>query len=44
MVGIETVLFTGKTHTTVNRDPSAQRGGNGVVDIKLSAPGGETHG
>jgi hypothetical protein len=27
----------------VNRDASAQRGKHGVVDIKLSAPGGEDH-
>ena len=43
MAKIEKVLFTGKTHTVVNRDPSAQRGQHGVVDIKLSAPGGENH-
>lgn len=43
MPKIDKVLFTGKTHTTVNRDPSAQRGDHGVVDIKLSAPGGDDH-
>jgi osmotically inducible protein OsmC len=40
---IEQVIFSGNTHTTVNRDPAAQRGDHGVVDIKLSAPGGESH-
>jgi Ohr subfamily peroxiredoxin len=40
---IEKVIFSGKTHTTVNRDPGVQRGDHGVVDIKLSAPGGENH-
>jgi osmotically inducible protein OsmC len=43
MAKIEKVLFTGKTHTTVNRDPNAQRGEFGVVDLELSAPGGENH-
>ena len=43
MAKIEKVLFTGKTHTVVNRDPNAQRGQHSVVDIKLSAPGGENH-
>lgn len=39
---IDKVLFSGNTHTTVNRDPSVQRGEYGVVDLKLSAPGGES--
>src|SRR4051794_15379144 len=43
MAKIEKVLFTGKTHTVVNHDPSAQRGQHGVVDIKLSATGGDDH-
>jgi osmotically inducible protein OsmC len=43
MTKIEQVIFSGNTHTTVNRDPAAQRGDHGVVDIKLSAPGGESH-
>ena len=43
MAKIEKVIFSGKTHTTVNRDPGVQRGDHGVVDIKLSAPGGENH-
>ncbi len=43
MAKIDTVLFSGKTHTTVNRDPSVQRGDHGVVDIKLSAAGGDDH-
>lgn len=37
MTTIEKVIFSGKTLNTVNRDPSAQRGYHGVVDIKLSA-------
>ncbi|AXL48715.1 peroxiredoxin [Paraburkholderia caffeinilytica] len=41
MTKIEKVIFSGNTHTTVNRDPGAQRGEYGVVDIELSAPGGE---
>lgn len=43
MTKIEKVLFTGNTHTTVNHDPSAQRGDYGVFDIKLSTPGGESY-
>jgi lipoyl-dependent peroxiredoxin len=43
MTKIEKVIFTGKTHTTVNHSPDAQRGDHGVVDIKLSAVGGENH-
>ncbi|TKC85989.1 Ohr family peroxiredoxin [Trinickia terrae] len=43
MAKIENVLFSGKTHTTVNRDPSVRRGDFGVVDLKLSARGGENH-
>jgi osmotically inducible protein OsmC len=43
MARIEKVIFSGNTHTTVNRDPAAQRGDHGVVDIKLSAPGGDSH-
>lgn len=40
MTTIEKVIFSGTTHTVVNRDPSVQRGDHGVVDLKLSAPGG----
>ena len=43
MTKIEKILFTGNAHTTVNHEPSAQRGVYGVFDIKLSAPGGENH-
>jgi lipoyl-dependent peroxiredoxin len=43
MAKIETVLFSGNTHTTVNRDPSVQRGEHGAVDLKLSASNGENH-
>lgn len=43
MTRITKILFTGKAHTTVNPDPSAQRGDHGVVDIKLSGPACENH-
>jgi len=43
MTKIEHVIFSGKTHTTVNHDPAAQRGEYGVVDMKLSAAGGDSH-
>ncbi|AET92788.1 peroxiredoxin, Ohr subfamily [Burkholderia sp. YI23] len=43
MAKIEKVLFSGKTHTTINRDPALQRGEHGVVDLKLSAPGGQAY-
>lgn len=43
MTTIEKVIFSGKTHTVVNHEPGAQRGDHGVVDIKLSAPGGANH-
>ncbi|SIT41575.1 Peroxiredoxin, Ohr subfamily [Paraburkholderia ribeironis] len=42
MTTIDKVLFSGNSHTTVNRDPSVQRGEFGVVDLKLSASGGES--
>ncbi|MBB6186641.1 Ohr family peroxiredoxin [Rhodanobacter sp. MP7CTX1] len=43
MTKIEKVIFTGYTHTVLNQDPKAQKGDYGVVDIKLSAVGGESH-
>jgi lipoyl-dependent peroxiredoxin len=43
MTKIEQVIFSGNTHTTVNHDPSAQRGDHGVVDIQLSTPGGKSY-
>ena len=43
MTTIEKVIFSGKTHTTVNRDPAVQRGDHGVVDIRTSEPGGVEH-
>jgi Ohr subfamily peroxiredoxin len=43
MAKIEKVLFTGKTHTSINRDPAVQRGEHGVLDIKTSTPGGENY-
>ncbi len=42
MTKIDQVLFSGNSHGTVNRDPNAQRGEHGVLDLKLSAPGGES--
>lgn len=41
MAKIENVLFSGKTHTSVNRDPAVQRSEHGVVNLSLSTPGGE---
>lgn len=43
MTRIENVIFSGKTHTTVNHDPAVPRAEHGVVDIKLSAEGGKSH-
>jgi Ohr subfamily peroxiredoxin len=42
MEKIETILASGNTHSTVNRDPKLQRGQFGVFDLTLSAPGLET--
>lgn len=42
MTKIEQVLHSGNSHATVNRDPNAQRGEYGVLDLKLSAPGVES--
>ena len=41
MTKIEKVLFSGNTHTTVNRDPAVQRGEHGVVDLRLSTSAGD---
>jgi lipoyl-dependent peroxiredoxin len=43
MAKIEKLIFSGNTHTTVNRDPAVQRGEHGVVDLRLTAPGGQSH-
>lgn len=43
MTKIEKVIFTGKTHTVINNDPSASRGEYGIVNINLSAPGGRDY-
>jgi lipoyl-dependent peroxiredoxin len=43
MTTIDKVIFSGKTHTTVNRDAAAQRGDHSVVDLQLTAPGGVSH-
>ncbi|MEX3640363.1 osmotically inducible protein OsmC [Paraburkholderia youngii] len=42
MTKIDQVLFSGNSHATVNHDPDAQRGEHGVLDLKLSAPNGES--
>jgi lipoyl-dependent peroxiredoxin len=43
MKKIETIRYTGLTHTKINRDPALQRGEHGVVDLKLSTPGGKSY-
>jgi lipoyl-dependent peroxiredoxin len=43
MTTIDKVIYSGKTHTTVNHDPAVEPREHGVVDIKLSAPGGADH-
>jgi lipoyl-dependent peroxiredoxin len=40
MTRIDQVLFSGNSHATVNHDPDVQRGEHGVLDLKLSTPGG----
>lgn len=42
MTKIEKLLFSGNSHGTINHDPDVQRGEYGVLDLKLSAPGGES--
>ena len=42
MSKIEQVLHSGNSHATINRDPNVQRGELGVLDLKLSAPGGDS--
>ena len=42
MSKIEQVLHSGNSHATINRDPNVQRGELGVLDLKLSAPDGES--
>ena len=42
MSKIEKVLHSGNSHATVNRDPNVQRGEFGALDLKLSAPDGES--
>ena len=39
---IEKVLFSGNSHATINRDPTVERGPFGVLDLELSASGGES--
>ena len=41
MIKIDKVLFTGKTHTTVNQAPSGND--HGTVKLELSAPGAAGH-
>jgi lipoyl-dependent peroxiredoxin len=38
---IDQLLFSGSSHATVNHDPDVPRGEHGVLDLKLSAAGGE---
>jgi lipoyl-dependent peroxiredoxin len=42
MSKIEQVLHSGNSHATINLDPNVQRGELGALDLKLSAPGGES--
>ena len=42
MSKIEQVLHSGNSHATINRDPNVERGELGVLDLKLSAPGGDS--
>ena len=42
MTKIEQVLHSGNGHATINHDPDVQRGELGVLDLKLSAPDGES--
>ena len=42
MPKIDPVLFSGNSHATINRDPNVQRGELGVLDLKLSAPDGDS--
>jgi osmotically inducible protein OsmC len=43
MTKIERVLFSGNSHATVNHDPNVPRDPYGALDLKLSAPGDESH-
>lgn len=43
MTKIQKIQYTGLTHTKINRDPALQRGEHGVVDMKLSTPGGKSY-
>jgi lipoyl-dependent peroxiredoxin len=42
MSKIEQVLHSGNSHATINHDPNVQRGELDVLDLKLSAPGGDS--
>ena len=42
MTKIEQVLHSGNSHATINRDPNVKRGELGVLDLKLSAPDGDS--
>src|ERR1700721_1678886 len=42
MTQIEKVLHSANSHAPMNLDPNVQRGELGVLDLKLSAPGGES--
>jgi Ohr subfamily peroxiredoxin len=42
MTKIDQVLHSASSHATINRDPNVQRGELGVLDLELSASGGES--
>ena len=42
MTKIDQVLKSGKSNASFNHDPAVQRGEHGVLDLKLSAPSGES--
>jgi Ohr subfamily peroxiredoxin len=42
MTRIDKVVFSGKSHATVNHDPDVQRGEYGVLDLKLLALDGDS--
>ncbi|MFM0557952.1 peroxiredoxin, partial [Paraburkholderia sediminicola] len=42
MTKIDQVLHSANSHAKMNRDPNVQRGELGVLDLELSASGGES--
>lgn len=43
MTTIDKVLFSGDSHATFNHDPKIPRSEHGVLNLELTAPGGEEH-